>query len=527
MFHDRKNSKNNRWKRAGAAMLAMTLGLGATACGPSGQADETKPCPDENRVLLDGNKYCVIGQNIIEKGFICPSDLSYRHEVPGTTGVVCSNQSSLPVGDIDPLQDLVKDPPGTGVWINEPDPEPIACGEKPPVTCNEDSDCTNGQFCEIRVDTACVPSSCSCDETTGTWVCTEDCNLAMGACVSQSSCPLPSPADAGCDTDAECGSGEACVVQEDECKPGSCACNSVEGGWACTADCQPVKACEAVDPVTVCGERPAVGCYEDAGCGSGEICKETVTTDCVSSGCTCDEATGAWVCTADCAPGRCVPEPEQCGDGSALICDIDGDPACPAGLVREIIGGCYGACVDPQTCQSPVQMCNGQPDPSYRECTQDSDCTQGYACTPSAAQVCVPSSCFCDPAGGWACTEDCGTLYSCQPEDPQTPPCNDGSPILCDAVAPVCPVGQIVKVANGCFLGCVDPQTCESPVEVCNGMADPSYQPCSQDADCGAGKACVPSDDQVCIPSACSCEPTGGWVCTEDCGTDMICVTVP
>lgn len=526
MFHDKENVQT-RWKRKGLAMLVVTFGLGAASCGPTGQTDEAKPCPEENRVLLDGNKYCVIGQHIIEKGFVCPADLSYRHEVPGTTGAVCSDRGDLPTRDIDPLQDLVKDPPGTGAWINGPGTGPVACGEKPSVSCRYDSDCVEGQFCEARIDVLCLPSACSCDEATGEWVCTDDCQSGWGACVTQSSCPLPNPAEVGCDTDADCGSAEACVVQEGECKSGSCACDATLGSWGCTADCQPLKACEAVDPGSACGQRPTTGCYEDADCDSGESCQVTATTDCISSGCACDEATGTWTCTADCAPGRCLPEPAQCGDGTTLNCEIDGDPVCPAGLVREIVGECYGDCVDPQTCQSPIAECRGERDPSYQECAQDSDCTDGYSCLPSAAQVCVPSTCVCDPDVGWACTEDCGMPRSCVADGPQNPPCSDGSAIACDAEPPVCPAGQIVKVESGCFGGCVDPQTCESPAEVCNGMTDPSYLPCREDADCGAGKACEPTDDQVCIPSTCVCDPDVGWACTEDCGMDMACVTAP
>jgi hypothetical protein len=41
-----------------------------------------------------------------------------------------------------------------------------------------------------------------------------------------------------------------------------------------------------------------------------------------------------------------------CGDGSLLVCEIF--PAdCPQGLVHEVVGGCFGECVDPDTCEPP------------------------------------------------------------------------------------------------------------------------------------------------------------------------------
>ncbi len=54
---------------------------------------------------------------------------------------------------------------------------------------------------------------------------------------------------------------------------------------------------------------PIVHCETDANCPSGEVCVVSSTTCCASSSCFCDPVTGEWTCTGDCAIGIsiCVP----------------------------------------------------------------------------------------------------------------------------------------------------------------------------------------------------------------------------
>lgn len=46
----------------------------------------------------------------------------------------------------------------------------------------------------------------------------------------------------------------------------------------------------------------------------------------------------------------CEPVPAYCGDGTVAVCEVM--PAeCPEGQVREVVHGCFGACVDAETCE--------------------------------------------------------------------------------------------------------------------------------------------------------------------------------
>lgn len=458
--------------------LALVV-LSAAACGPTEPAPQTSTCPDENRVLIGDHKYCVIDQSIIEKGFSCPMDLSYRHDVPGVNGAACSDQRELPKQDIEPLKDLVQDPPGSGSWLNNPEPDPMPDPDPDPVTCT-----------------------------------------------------TPNPADAGCSNDAECGAGESCQATDVQvCVPSSCSCESGDA-WVCTEDCGELKECAPVQSTSCVGSDPSEQeCAIDADCAGDQVCGFSAIEVCVPSACGCDEASGEWLCTADCGQNRACTDPEPvapCSDGLEIICDAVAGP-CPTGLIRETTDGCFGECVDPVSCESPVPMCGGTSDPSYQECNVDADCEGDAVCGISDLAVCVSSSCDCNEASGsWGCDDDCQSARFCEEADSGTDPdqCGDGTQALCNAIPGICPVGQVREVVNGCYGGCVEEATCDSPAEACGGIPDPSYQPCSQDVDCGAGNVCQPTGDAVCVPSTCFCDdPAGGvWGCTEDCGMPMGCV---
>ncbi|MEZ4470087.1 MAG: hypothetical protein R3F60_04615 [bacterium] len=42
---------------------------------------------------------------------------------------------------------------------------------------------------------------------------------------------------------------------------------------------------------------------------------------------------------------------------------------------------------------------------------------------------------------------------------------------------------------------------------------------CLTDSDCGGRFCCVRDDDANCLPSACTCNASGVYDCTDDCGT--------
>jgi hypothetical protein len=136
-----------------------------------------------------------------------------------------------------------------------PDPSTLGCGDG--------TACPTGMVCDPN---ACVSSSCGCDEETGNWVCTADCGL--GACVPEDQPPVcegPNPAD-GCD--GGCPTGTVC--DPNACRPSSCGCDATTGSWMCTADCGEGGAC-IPDTLTPCeGPDPSEGC--DNGCPTGTVC---------------------------------------------------------------------------------------------------------------------------------------------------------------------------------------------------------------------------------------------------------------
>ena len=421
---------------------ATSLLLGATiACGPGAQEPAPAPsCPDENRVVIDGHKYCVIDQTIIEKGFLCPADLANYHQVPGANGAVCSDMSALPEGDVETLVELVNDPPGTGAWIEPPEPMLTCSGANPAEQgCSDDTECNAGESCVLSDASVCVPSSCSCDATTGDWTCTADCGELRECAPSTgpATCGgLEDPSAQECNADTDCASGQICQSDAASCKPSTCNCDASSGAWACTRDCGPTNTCVDADAPATCGgvgDPSAQECDADTDCASGESCVESDADVCIPSSCFCDIA--GWGCTEDCGTQRVCADtdaPATCGgleDPSAQECNADTD--CASGQICQSDAAsckpstcncdassgawaCTRDCGPTNTCvdaDAPA-TCDGVVDPSVQECDADTDCASGESCVESDADVCIPSSCFCDIAG-WGCTEDCGTPRVC------------------------------------------------------------------------------------------------------------------
>lgn len=125
----------------------------------------------------------------------------------------------------------------------------------------------------------------------------------------------------------------------------------------------------------------------------------------------------------------------------------------------------------------PMGVC---PVPSEVVCQSDSDCGGGLECRTPDDGRCVSSSCACT-AAGLVCTRDCGGKV-CQPR-------------RTDA-------------------GVNDAGTKGGGQNLCAGFVPP----CQSDSECGAGKACLPPENRVCAPSACACDAaTGNIICTSDC----------
>jgi hypothetical protein len=382
----------------------------------------------------------------------------------------------------------------SGEWICTADcGQPVACvpdsacGAAAPALSCLDMGCPEGEACVPSGDDGCRPSSCSCDEASGGWTCTDDCQPLMH-CAPSSACDAPSPA-LSCE-DTGCPRGEVCAPSGDAaCRPSACSCDASLGTWSCTDDCQPMMACSV--PGTDCaGPNPAINC-EDTGCADGQLCVLSGDDGCTPSACSCDATTGSWLCTRDCGPvmecqaSACGAYPTTCdmidglfACGEGMVCDPqpwDAPPPCCT--CDPAVGSwqCTDNCMQVTGCKvapAPAQ-CVGE-DPSI-DCA-DTGCPDGQACVPSDADVCVPSACGCDEStGDWICTADCGQAMVCAP-------------------------------TNG--------RACNAP----NPAID-----CA-DTGCPDGQACMISPLTVCVPSSCACdEVTGEWVCTDDCDHPMVC----
>lgn len=308
-----------------------------------------------------------------------------------------------------------------------------------------------------------------------------------------------SPNPAGCNATG-CPVDTQCLPTGAEgCMSSACSCEEATGTWACTADCGPVVACVSVMPQP-CSEPDPRGCAV-LGCPRGEGCRESGTRDCRPSECMCDAETGTWSCTDDCLP--------------SLACFPDNPP--------------------PQACLAPHP----------RGCQEEGCPDNGTECVATDLPGCMPSSCDCDlEFGEWVCTEDCGPVYACvAPSPPEPTECSTPNPAGCPVTG--CPLGQACVVSGddgcqpsscecdaerdswACTRDCLAMHECQ-PIEVePTACADPNPAGCRVTG-CEYWQQCVETALTVCRPSSCGCdEDTGEWICTEDCLSDVACADLP
>lgn len=226
-------------------------------------------------------------------------------------------------------------------------------------------------------------------------------------------CATPDPSMSCMDTG--CGEGETCVEVADGCAPSTCSCDEESGGWICTTDCGPEFEC--VPETTTCpSDAPEPGAACDAGldgetCGWGEEC---CCGECYDSFvCSCSE--GTWQCYASdaCLIESCIGR--TCDEDSD--CDGGGIPGrCEDGECVDARDGCY-ALSDAASCDAEAACewiePSGCPDPSgptalpEAGCYPTSQCGFGDSCPAetSCLELSVAPRCYWDDPLCDACDE--------------------------------------------------------------------------------------------------------------------------
>jgi hypothetical protein len=145
-----------------------------------------------------------------------------------------------------------------------------------------------------------------------------------------------------------------------------------------------------------------LGCASDAECVLVNDCCHCTAApldaipDCDLPECfalVCDSTLGQIQPTAECRVGTCQLGQVSC-DLSQIQCDIPEPPACEGGLVRAVVGACYGPCVQPSLCEGLPFECDA------------TTCGPGYACMTTqsgAPSQCVPLPPECGGVPGCDC----------------------------------------------------------------------------------------------------------------------------
>ena len=271
---------------------------------------------------------------------------------------------------------------------------PTGCDTPDPSETCLDTGCADGLECLPSLLGVCVPSSCFCDEETGSWACTDDCGAHYACQEPQpASCPDVEPigSDEACEPGTMCDYGQECCCGA--CSPSiSCSCDE-SGQWGCYAteacnifSCEG-RACDSdadcvggaerlscVDGVCQDGEpgacegpNPSISC-QDTGCDLGEACVPSPELRCAPSSCSCDEETGEWICTEDCGqPYECAPiDLEGCDDLGRDACDET--PGCRWFWAAECPSGEFPA-LEESACLPDIP------------CREDQACPDGTACS--------------------------------------------------------------------------------------------------------------------------------------------------
>lgn len=343
--------------------------------------------------------------------------------------------------------------------------------------------------------------------------------------------------------------GDTCVSDLDCDKP--LFCQPLSGASAvCSQTCNPSQSGSCPSGYTCYayqGSTTQGACLKGSGGGGS---KKAVGETCTAS--------------SQCASGLCV------NSGGKTTCEkpCTSDSQCGSGeKCSKFSGKSYGACVKDSGSSTPDKK------PAGATCTASSQCASNICvgsgstgtCVPECATKACPSgtNCLplssgkkgCFPGGSKKLGESCAGSSECS-----TSVCapNDGKYVctqLCGSGNPACPSGyQCFQVGGGmsaCFPAakkagngeaCAGSSDCVSGLCIGSGATGTCVQPCTTDAQCGAGYACSPlsggggactklgdkqTGDPCEKPSDCAsgtCVTIDGKAsCTATCGSSVDC----
>lgn len=300
--------------------------------------------------------------------------------------------------------------------------------------------------------------------------------------------------DCGGLTGAGCAKGEYCAFSEEaQCGAADQTGICVVRPQACTLDYNPVCGCDDTTYPNACAANAAGVSVADKGkCpNEGDSC--TADEDCPHGSCERGPSCQAVGCER---AGACT----ECGDGSTLTCKSL-PQACPAGQVREIVDGCYGACVDRRTCEpAKAKTCKYEGKVYYEN--------ENFP----AKDGC--NRCTCDGSGKVQCT-----LKLCTPKCDYTAPNRTWvakDPERCQVVRFSC-AANTRYFANECGCGCEAIPTPPKPTACRVGGC--SGQLCTDASLGGVASTCEWRSEYACYRGAtCAVQANGrcGWTLTPE-----------